>query len=418
MLILGSLVALILARVAAQLWLNALNVNEASRWASEAPSWLAGAIEEDRRRKSVDYTLARAKVSAFDIVYDAAILSVVVFSGLLPRLYSAITGTLGTSVWVSAAYVVVVGIVLSIPGLPLDAWVQFRLEERFGFNRTTVRLWIVDRIKGLVLGIVIGYPLLCVVLGLIQWTGRMWWLWGFVVMVAFQLVMLVLFPKVILPMFNKLEPLPDGSLKQRLIALAGRCGFQVSAIQVMDGSKRSTHSNAFFTGLGRFRRIVLFDTLIASMTEEQIEAVLAHEIGHSKKGHVIKGLILSILVTLVGFGVLGLLVERPWLYDAFGFAPGQVAPLLVLIGLTSGLATFWLTPLGNAISRKHEYEADAYARQAVGTPTPLVEALTRLAESNLSNLTPHPWYSGFYYSHPTWVERRAALLREGAVSRA
>jgi STE24 endopeptidase len=307
-------------------------------------------------------------------------------------------------------------VLVSIPSLPVDLWMQFRLEERFGFNRTTPRLWVVDRVKGLLLGLAIGYPLLCIVLALIRVAGSWWWLGAFAVITAFQLVMLLLFPSLILPLFNKLQPLSEGSLRERLVALARRCGFKVSAIQVMDGSKRSTHSNAFFTGLGRFRRIVLFDTLIARMSDEQVEAVLAHEIGHSKKGHVVKGLVLSAAGSLIGFGVLGYVVAQPWVVEAFGIPPGDVAPLLVLAGLLAGLATFWLTPLANAVSRRHEYEADAFACEIVGRPEPLVDALTMLSASNLSNLTPHPWYSTFYYSHPTWVERRAALLSQGARS--
>jgi STE24 endopeptidase len=405
-----ALLALLLARTAAQLWLNGLNMREVRRWQARPPPWLEGAVEETARRKSVDYTLAKARLAALDIALDAGLLLVLAFSGVLPWLSQRMAAWLGTGVFASALFVVVVGIVASIPQLPLAAWAQFRLEERFGFNRTTPRLWAVDRLKGFVLGLALGYPLLCAILALIRYAGAFWWIWGVAVVVGFQLVMLLVLPRWILPLFNKLEPLPEGTLKDRLVALADRCGFRVAAIQVMDGSKRSTHSNAFFTGLGRFRKIVLFDTLIASMDEAQLEAVLAHEIGHSKKGHVIRGLLLSAAATLVGFAVLGALLQGPWLYEAFGIPSGHVAAVLVLVGLLSGLVTFWLSPVANAISRKHEYEADRYAREAVGTPGPLLEALTRLSESNLSNLTPHRLYSTFYYSHPTWVERRAALL--------
>jgi len=227
---------------------------------------------------------------------------------------------------------------------------------------------------------------------------------------GFQLVMVVLFPRVILPLFNRLEPLAQGSLRDRLVALAERSGFRVAAIQVMDGSRRSTHSNAFFTGFGAFRRIVLFDTLISTMGEPEVEAVLAHEIGHSRKGHVARGMVLSAISTLIGFWLVDRVLHGAWVHDAFGLAAGELAPALALIGLLSGLVGFWLTPLANALSRRYEFQADAFARELTGGPDALLSALTRLATSNLSNLTPHPWYARFYHSHPSWAERRAALL--------
>jgi STE24 endopeptidase len=409
-LLIVGLMLLLVARTAAQLWLNALNMREARRWTREPPPWLAGAIEEGRRRRSIDYTLAKARFAAFDIVWDAVLLALVAFSGVIPWSWASLSRATGQGVWASALFVLAVSVGLSVPHLPVDAWVQFRLEARFGFNRTTPRLWVIDRLKGLVLSLAIGCPLLAAVFALVRWAGALWWLPGFALVTSFQFVMLLLFPRVILPWFNKLEPLPDGALRERLLALAERSGFRISAISVMDGSKRSTHSNAFFTGMGRFRRIVLYDTLVEEMSEAQLEAVLAHEIGHSKKGHVARSLAVSVAMTFLGFGVLAFLLSCSWLYEAFGIPQGQMAPAFVLVGLVSGVVTFWLTPVFHAMSRKHEYEADQFARQAVGSPDPLVEALTKLSESNLSNLTPHPWYSRFYYSHPTWAERRAALL--------
>jgi len=221
--------------------------------------------------------------------------------------------------------------------------------------------------------------------------------------------MLVLYPKLILPWFNKLTPLPDGELRDRLLALGDRTGFRAKAIEIMDGSKRSGHSNAFFTGFGRFRRIVLFDTLMKDLAPEQLEAVLAHEIGHYRRGHIPKMLAVSALMQLAGFALIAWLARSTWFNLSFGFPPGELAPSLLLFGLLSGLVTFWFTPIGNLFSRKHEYEADDFAREAMGGPQALRGALRKLAQNNLSNLTPHPWFSAFYYSHPTLVERERAL---------
>ena len=248
-------------------------------------------------------------------------------------------------------------------------------------------------------------------LSLVRWVGATWWLWGFGLLYGFQLLMLVLYPKLILPLFNKLTPLPAGELRARLLALGERTGFRAQTIEVMDGSKRSGHSNAFFTGFGRFRRIVLFDTLIAQLTPDELEAVLAHEIGHYRRGHIPKMLAVSAVTMLAGFAVVAWLAASPWFNLAFGFPPGELAPAFLLFGLLSGSVMFWFTPLMNLFSRKHEYEADAFAREAVGGPGPLLGALRKLAQKNLSNLTPHRWFSAFYYSHPTLVEREAALVR-------
>jgi STE24 endopeptidase len=221
-------------------------------------------------------------------------------------------------------------------------------------------------------------------------------------------------PVLILPLFNKFTPLPDGSLRERLMALADRTRFRAKNILVMDGSKRSRHSNAFFTGFGRFRKIVLFDTLIQQLTEPELEAVLAHEIGHFKKKHIPKLLLFSAVTSLAGFYLVALLARQDWFYRAFGFQPGSLAPALLLFGLLSGVATFWFSPLAHGWSRRYEYQADAFAAAAMGDARPLIGALRKLNEKNLGNLTPHPLYSGFYYSHPILLERERALGAETA----
>ncbi|MGK0177141.1 MAG: STE24 endopeptidase, partial [Lentimonas sp.] len=330
----------------------------------------------------------------------------------LPWLHSGLSGSLGYSFWGQALVLFSVVMLLGTLSLPFDWWGTFRLEERFGFNKSTQKLWIVDKLKGLVIGLLIGYPLLALLIYLVESAGELWWVWGFVVFFLFQLVMIVAYPMFIMPWFNKMEPLEAGELKERLFNLADRTGFKARTILVMDGSKRSGHSNAFFAGFGRFRRIVLFDTLIEQMEHDELEAVLAHEIGHYKRGHIPRMISLSALLTFGMFALLGWLTNGTWFAEAFLFSADAAVyfvPVLLLFMLLKELLTFWLSPLSSLLSRKHEYEADAFARNAMNSADPLVKALRKLHKKNLSNLTPHPVYSGFYYSHPTLLERESAL---------
>ncbi len=393
----------------AQLLLERLNAKNVRAHAGAVPGAFKDVMDADTYAKSVQYTLAQSRCDRIELSYDASILAIMLFSGVLPWAFQIFTVRLGTSAWAMATFLMVVGIALSLPGLPLAWWRQFRLEERFGFNTTTAKLWWADRAKGLALALAIGLPLLALILKLVEWMGAWWWLWAWGCMLVFQLVMLVLAPVLILPLFNKFTPLPEGSLRERLLQLGRRTGFIAAQIQVMDGSKRSRHSNAFFTGFGRFRKIVLFDTLIQQLSELELEAVLAHEIGHYKKRHIPKMLVWSAASTLVAFYLISVLARQEWFYRGFGFEPGSVVPAFMLFGLLSGAVTFWFSPVAHWWSRKHEYEADAYAKQTMKEALSLIGALRKLNEKNLSNLNPHPLYSRFYYSHPTLVERERAL---------
>jgi STE24 endopeptidase len=412
--VLSIVLVLIALRVAAELVLSLLNRAEVNRHAAQAPAAVAALMDEATYAKSVAYTLAKGALGRIELVWDALVLIAVLTSGLLPWLHAQFAPLSPTGVWDDALFLIATALLLGLPSMPLDWWGQFRLEARFGFNKSTLGLWITDKLKGLVLGLVIGFPLLWALLSLVNLVGGHWWIWGFALVFGFQLLMLVLYPKLILPLFNKLTPLPEGDLRTRLLALSDRTGFQASTIQVMDGSKRSGHSNAFFTGFGKFRRIVLFDTLIAQLTPDELEAVLAHEVGHYKRGHIPKMLAVSALMMLGAFALIAWLANSAWFNPAFGLPAGELASAFLLFMLLSGLATFWFTPLGNLFSRKHEYEADAFARDAMGGPGPIVAALRKLAQKNLSNLTPHPWFSGFYYSHPTIVERERAVTESAA----
>jgi STE24 endopeptidase len=407
-------VALIVAKLLAELTLAALNRAEVRRHAAQAPAAVAAIMDAETYAKSVDYTLAKNRFGTWSMIFDTGVLLLVLSGHVLPVLFGNVGAWAPTGKWDDALFILFAGVLLSIPGLPFDWWGQFRLEEKFGFNKSTPGLWIADKFKGLALVFVIGFPLLWALLSLVDWVGGNWWIWGFGLMFGFQLLMLVLYPKVILPLFNKLTPLPEGELRTRLLALSERTGFKASTIEVIDGSKRSGHSNAYFTGFGRFRRIVLFDTLIAQLTPEELEAVLAHEVGHYRCGHIPKMIAMSAVTLLGSFAAIAWLARSDWFNPAFYFPAFELAPSFLLFGLLSGAVMFWFTPLSNLLSRKHEYEADAFAREAMGGAGPLVAALRKLSQKNLSNLTPHPWFSGFYYSHPTLVEREAAMLKAKA----
>jgi STE24 endopeptidase len=407
----GSILVLILLRWAAQIWLEWLNRRHVLAHANAVPEAFKGIMDEVTYAKSVSYTLARSRLSGFDDTYRTAILLVVLFSGWLPLAFGACRSWLGDSAWAMGAFLIAVGLVLSLPGLPVDWFEQFRLEEKFGFNTSTQRTWWLDRVKGVCLMIVLGYPLVVLVLKMVEWTGAWWWLWAWGAVLAFQLLMAVLAPVLILPLFNKFTPLPEGSLRERLLNLARRTRFRARSIQAMDGSKRSRHSNAFFTGFGRFRKIVLFDTLLEQLTEPELEAVLAHEIGHFKRRHIPKMLVASAAASLGGFYLISVLARQKGFYGAFGFEPGSLSPALLLCGLLSGVVTFWFLPLAHGWSRRYEYQADAFAAEVMSESRSLISALRKLNEKNLSNLTPHPFYSRYYYSHPTLLEREAALAR-------
>lgn len=414
-LVLSITAALMVLRLVAELVLMALNRAEVRRHAETPPPAVGAIMDTATYRKSVAYTLEKSRFGMITEVFDTLVLALVVFGGVLPALYSEVASWgEAESIWTRTLFILLAGVLLSIPSLPFEWWEQFRLEEKFGFNKSTAGLWVMDKVKGALVMFAIGFPLLWVLLWLVNWAGETWWIWGFGVMFGFQILMLILYPKVILPLFNKLTPLPEGELRTRLMALGDRTGFQAKTIEVIDGSKRSGHSNAYFTGFGRFRRIVLFDTLIAQLTPEELEAVLAHEIGHYRRGHIPKMIAMSALMMFGGFWAIAWLARSSWFNVSFGFPAGEIAPSFLLFGLLSGLVTFWFGPLGNLLSRKYEYEADAFARDAMGGPGAMVGALRKLAQKNLTNLTPHKWFSGFHYSHPTLVEREAALVKAAA----
>jgi STE24 endopeptidase len=389
--------------------LESLNRREVRNNSRQVPEPFREFIDEATYLRSVDYTLAKISFGLVETAVSKCVLLLVLFSGTLPWTYELFLGQGTVSAWAAAAYLVGLSLALSLLGLPLDWYSQFRLEARFGFNTTTPKTWWMDRLKGWLLSVALGYPLLYVVLKCVEWAGDGWWFWAWAIIAVFQVIMVILAPMLILPLFNKFTPLPEGELRTRLMALAERTGFQARDIQVMDGSRRSTHSNAFFTGLGRWRRIVLFDTLIDQLSMNELEAVLAHEIGHFKLRHVPRMLLGSLTAMLMGLFILAQMVGQIWFSQGFGFAYGPVVVVLLVFSLLAGSVSIWISPLINFLSRRFEYQADAYAARTMGNVDSLIQALRKLNIKNLGNLTPHPVYSGFHYSHPTLRERERAL---------
>jgi STE24 endopeptidase len=414
-LIVGLFLALFTLEFIVEFGLNELNLRYVrAHWAEKKiPDFFQQNISVADYEKSVEYTLAKGRFQRWAEIYDRLIVLIVLFSGVLPFIdrlsydfgqsFSAISHAQGL------IFCFAVALVLSVASLPTGLYSTFVLEARFGFNKTTWKLYLTDKLKGLLLAILIGVPFLWVVLWLMDAMGSYWWIWTFFFVSGFELLMVIVYPTLIAPLFNKFEPLPEGELRNRILDLAEQVGFKTNGIFSMDGSKRSAHSNAYFTGIGKSKRIVLFDTLIAQMTIDQGLAVLAHEMGHYKMKHIRRMLLVQAVFLLVGLYILSLLLHYRPLFAAFGLGNPSNAAALVLFSLLSGPATFFFGPLINLLSRKHEYEADRFAVKTLHQHRPMEEALINLTVKNLSNLTPHPWYSAYHYSHPTPTERIGAI---------
>ena len=413
-LVIGLFLVLFLLEFIVESVLNELNLGyvRAHRPAGNIPDFIAAKMTVREYDKSIQYTLAKGNFQRYSEVYGRVVTLMVLFGGLLPfcdRVANSLAGASPSLPYLNGIiFCFGVGLIFSLAGLPVDLYATFGLEARFGFNKTTWRLYLSDKLKGILLGVIVGAPFLMVVFWLMDSPGPYWWFWAFLLIAGFQLVMINVYPVLIAPWFNKFEPLKEGEFRNRILALAEKVGFKTRGIFSMDGSKRSSHSNAYFTGIGKAKRIVLFDTLLEQMTIEQGLAVLAHEMGHSKMKHIRRMLVVQLVLLLIGLYLLSLLLEYRPLYNAFGLSSSSHAAL-VLFTLISGPATFYLTPLMNRLSRKYEYEADRFAGLTLGDGGAMEEALINLTVKNLSNLTPHPWYSAYHYSHPTTAERIHAL---------
>ncbi|HTX72606.1 MAG TPA: M48 family metallopeptidase [Rectinemataceae bacterium] len=388
--------------------LTLLNYRRVMARSGRLPAALLGQVSDEEHRKASRYSLARMRLGFVSGPVVTLLMLAAVLSGFFGLLDHTIAGAIHGEYLRGAAFMGAFALLLALLSLPFSLYSTFVLEKRFGFNTTKPLTWLLDALKGAALSIVLGLPLLLLLFLFMDGTGRLWWLWAFALFTVVDVIISLLYPLVIAPLFNKFSPLPEGSLSERIRGMADRLGFRMSGIFVMDGSRRSRHSNAYFTGFGRLKRVVLFDTLVSQMSEEEILAVLAHEIGHEKKRHVIKGMILSTLLSLLGFWLLSLVQSWGPVYPAFGFTAPSKEALLLIVSLASGPCTFFLTPLFSAWSRRHEYEADRFSAAAAGAKE-MGSALVKLNRENASNLTPHPLYSFWYYSHPTLLERLSAI---------
>ncbi|MDE3232587.1 MAG: M48 family metallopeptidase [Pseudomonadota bacterium] len=406
------LVGALLTNVLLKLWLNARQVRHVAGHRSEVPNAFASHISLADHQKAADYTLAKAKVSQIDILIDAAVLVGWTLLGGLSALNALVLTYMQPGLWQQVVLVLCFTLIGGLLDLPLSLYQTFVLEQKFGFNKMTWSLWLSDAAKGLVLGLVLGVPLIALILWLMQAGGVYWWLWTWCALVFWQLFLMAIAPNVIMPLFNKFTPLEDDVLKARVNGLMQRAGFTAKGFFVMDGSKRSAHSNAFFTGFGASKRVVFFDTLLKQLSPSEMEAVLAHELGHFKHRHIVKMMATSFVTTLLGLAVLGFASQQVWFYTGLGVMPnlnsGNEAVALLLFMLVVPVFTFLLAPLSSWRSRVQEYEADAYAVSQ--TPAAdLKSALLKLYQDNASTLTPDPLYVTFYYSHPPASLRLARM---------
>ena len=412
--------AALVASQLAKLWLAGRQIRHVATNRDVVPAAFAAVMPLPAHQKAADYTIARTRFGLLTSAFATAVVLGWTLLGGLDALNAVLRDAVAPRLGELAYQVALVGAFVLIGGaleLPFDAFATFRIEQRFGFNRVTPKLFVIDLAKGLLVGLLLGGPLIALVLWIMGSTGGLWWLWAWGVWVAFQILMLVLYPTVIAPLFNTFQPLADDAVRQRVTALMQRCGFAAKGLFVMDGSRRSAHGNAYFTGLGAAKRVVFFDTLLARLQPAEVEAVLAHELGHYKLRHIAKRVAVMFGISLAGFALLGWLAGRSWFYTGLGVQPNIAAPndalALLLFAMVVPVFGFFAAPLLALQSRRHEFEADAYA-SAQASGDDLAAALLKLHEDNASTLTPDPVYVRFYYSHPPATERLAALRAQPA----
>ncbi len=401
--------AALAAATATRLWLAARQVRHVRAHRAAVPAAFAQTIPLASHQTAADYTVAKSRLGMINVLLDAAVLLFLTLGGFLQFVVEQWSRLQAVeSLWHGVAVILTVLFVRGALQLPLSVWRIFGIEQRFGFNRMTPWLFVTDLIKQVAVGAVLGVPLLLAVLWLMREAGEPWWLYAWLLLVGYSLLLQMVYPAVVLPLFNKFSPIGDPALAERVRKLLERCGFRSKGLYVMDGSKRSAHGNAFFTGFGAAKRIVLFDTLVARLRPDEIEAVLAHELGHYRLHHVAKGMALSWTMSLIMLAVLGALLGQAWFYQGLGVGTQSrgIAVLLFLLVLPE--FTFFLQPLMSRLSRKHEFEADRYAVEHAAA-VELTGALVKLYKDNASTLTPDPLHSAFYDSHPPAAIRIARL---------
>lgn len=402
----------LVASLLIKFWLASRQVRHVALHRNAVPTAFAKAISLQAHQKAADYTVAKARLGMLEIALSTAVLLGWTLLGGLSLVNDAVMQVLGAGMTQQLALLVAFVVIGSVIDLPMSWYQTFVLEERFGFNKTTLRLWLVDMLKGSAIGALIGLPIAAFILWVMAATGGFWWLWAWLFWMGFNLLLLVIFPTLIAPLFNKFVPLEDDALKARVTALMQRCGFAAKGLFVMDGSKRSAHANAYFTGFGAAKRVVFYDTLLSKLSAGEVDAVLAHELGHFKHKHIVKRIVSMFAMSLVGFACLGYLAQQNWFYTGLGVHPNlggaNDALALLLFLLAMPVLSFFIGPLFAQLSRKHEFEADAYAVKQTSAHD-LSSALLKLFEDNASTLTPDPLYVRFYYSHPGASERLARI---------
>ncbi|MDD5028692.1 MAG: M48 family metallopeptidase [Rhodoferax sp.] len=404
--------AALLLSLALKLWLNSRQVRHVALHRGQVPAAFSQTISLSAHQKAADYTLAKLRLGTLELALGTAVLLGWTLLGGLSWLNQAVMSWFGAGMTQQLALLACFVAINGVLDLPLSLYQTFVLEERFGFNKMTPRLWLVDLIKSTLMGAAIGLPVVALILWLMAATGNLWWLWAWAFWIGFNLLLLVIYPTLIAPLFNKFTPLADETLKARVTALMQRCGFSAKGLFVMDGSKRSAHANAYFTGFGAAKRVVFYDTLLSKLSPAEVDAVLAHELGHFKHKHVIKRIVAMFAMSLGGLALLGWLAQQSWFYTGLGVLPNGLGPndalALLLFMLALPVFTFFISPLFAQLSRKHEFEADAYA-VAQTSGHDLSTALLKLYEDNAATLTPDPVYVSFYYSHPGASERLARM---------
>jgi STE24 endopeptidase len=397
----------------AKLWLARRHLTHIAAHRTEVPTAFREKIQLGDHQKAADYTMAKTRLGMLSVLFDAALLLAFTVGGGIQFISDISSAWFSAPIAQGMATIVAVLLLSSLLEAPFNIFQTFVIEARFGFNKMTFALYLMDALKGLLIGALLGLPLLFSVLWLMERMGSYWWLYVWLVWVSFSLLILFIYPSFIAPLFNKFTPMQNEAMKARIEALLHRCGFTAQGLFVMDGSKRSAHGNAYFTGFGKTKRIVFFDTLLKHLNINEIEAILAHELGHFKRRHVIKRIALTFVLSLGFLWLLGLLMQTNWFYQGLGVTPsGQAshstALALLLFFLVLPVFSFLLSPIMSALSRKHEFEADAYAAQQTAS-TDLISALVKLYQDNASTLTPDPLYSTFYDSHPPAMVRIAHL---------
>ncbi|MES0371940.1 MAG: M48 family metallopeptidase [Mariprofundaceae bacterium] len=411
------LVAVVL-HFAIESWLEARHGNHVASHRDAVPARFADAVSLEAHQKAADYTLAKLNVSKWSELYGLALLLIWTLGGGLAWLDGVWSDMGWGSIWVGTAFLISFALIGTLLDLPFSIYKTFVTEEKFGFNRMTAKLFVVDMIKGALLMLLIGVPIVAVILWLMDSAGNLWWVWAWAFWTGFSLFMMWAYPTLIAPIFNKFEPMEEGETKSSIEALLIRCGFESKGLFVMDGSKRSSHGNAYFTGFGKSKRIVFFDTLLKQLSMHETEAVLAHELGHFKHGHIRKRMLIMFATSLAGFALLGWLSDQLWFYQALGVPQASNHALLILFMLALPHFLFWMAPLSSWFSRKHEFEADAYAASHADAAD-LITALVKMYEDNASTLTPDPLHSAWHDSHPPAPVRVAhleSLMNRAAVN--